>query len=252
MRRAAVVALMIGLMGAGIAQVASARYSDAQPAESRESKVATHRAKVADYYESLKGKTFWLVPAKEMSSGPYPVKVKINFFNRLPQAVDYFEAMNTLSAGLFTLTDTDTFTIIDVSPSLNHYDDVIRDHYFIRVKFSDGREGYTEGGNIFGHVRGASSVDPALKIQMKGFDYVYSTDPALAPKPKASAKIARNAAPKDGVRIGMSGASVLASSWGRPQSVNRTTTASGTREQWVYGAGNYLYFENGVLTAVQN
>ena len=56
-----------------------------------------------------------------------------------------------------------------------------------------------------------------------------------------------------GVRIGMSADAVLAkSSWGKPASVNRTTTAYGTREQWVYKGHNYLYFTNGVLTAIQN
>jgi hypothetical protein len=55
-----------------------------------------------------------------------------------------------------------------------------------------------------------------------------------------------------GVRVGMTKEDVLASSWGRPESVNTTTTVHGTREQWVYGSGNYLYFENGVLTAIQN
>ena len=56
-----------------------------------------------------------------------------------------------------------------------------------------------------------------------------------------------------GARIGMSADTVLKkTSWGQPSSVNRTTTAAGTREQWVYGGGNYLYFTNGVLTAIQN
>lgn len=55
-----------------------------------------------------------------------------------------------------------------------------------------------------------------------------------------------------GVSIGMSQADVLASSWGRPEKVNRTTTATRVREQWVYGSGGYLYFDDGVLTAIQN
>jgi poly-gamma-glutamate capsule biosynthesis protein CapA/YwtB (metallophosphatase superfamily) len=58
---------------------------------------------------------------------------------------------------------------------------------------------------------------------------------------------------KNGVAIGMSAQDVLDSSWGRPESVNRTTTANGIHEQWVYsGSSNFLYFENGVLTAIQN
>ena len=55
-----------------------------------------------------------------------------------------------------------------------------------------------------------------------------------------------------GVRLGMSQQEVLDSNWGRPNQVNSTTTKHGVHEQWVYGQGNYLYFENGVLTAIQN
>lgn len=46
--------------------------------------------------------------------------------------------------------------------------------------------------------------------------------------------------------------------WGKPEKINRhhfTSRVNGaehTREQWVYGDGNYLYFEDGVLTSVQN
>jgi hypothetical protein len=54
-----------------------------------------------------------------------------------------------------------------------------------------------------------------------------------------------------GVRIGMNAADVRASNWGRPRTINRTVTAAGAREQWVY-EGGYLYFENGIVTAIQN
>jgi hypothetical protein len=57
---------------------------------------------------------------------------------------------------------------------------------------------------------------------------------------------------KRGVTIGMTADEVLASSWGKPESVNKTTNSYGTREQWVYGGRNYLYFEDGKLTSIQN
>lgn len=58
---------------------------------------------------------------------------------------------------------------------------------------------------------------------------------------------------RQGVKIGMTAERVLQSSWGRPESVNRTITTRGTREQWVYpGMRNYLYFEDGILTSIQN
>ena len=40
--------------------------------------------------------------------------------------------------------------------------------------------------------------------------------------------------------------------WGKPNKINRTTNNYGTREQWVYDGGGYLYFENDVLVSVQN
>ncbi|MES2685522.1 MAG: hypothetical protein V4706_01805 [Pseudomonadota bacterium] len=58
---------------------------------------------------------------------------------------------------------------------------------------------------------------------------------------------------KPGVKIGMTTDEVLThTSWGEPTRKNTTTTAREVREQWVYGANNYLYFVNGRLTAVQN
>lgn len=55
-----------------------------------------------------------------------------------------------------------------------------------------------------------------------------------------------------GALVGMSKCGALAA-WGRPERVNSTTNQRGTREQWVYGGHrNYLYFEGGRLTTIQN
>ncbi len=40
--------------------------------------------------------------------------------------------------------------------------------------------------------------------------------------------------------------------WGAPKDINKTTGSWGVHEQWVYGMGCYLYFENGKLTAIDN
>lgn len=39
---------------------------------------------------------------------------------------------------------------------------------------------------------------------------------------------------------------------GEPERKNRTTTGNTTREQWVYGNGQYIYIENGSVTAFQD
>lgn len=54
------------------------------------------------------------------------------------------------------------------------------------------------------------------------------------------------------IAIGMTKQEVVQlKDWGRPKSIHKTTTASGINEQWVYGISRYLYFENGVLTTIQ-
>jgi hypothetical protein len=50
--------------------------------------------------------------------------------------------------------------------------------------------------------------------------------------------------------IGMTAEQALAS-WGKPSTNNKTVTASHVHEQWVYGSGQYLYIDNGVLTSFQ-
>ena len=41
-------------------------------------------------------------------------------------------------------------------------------------------------------------------------------------------------------------------SWGEPSEINKSTGSWGVHEQWVYGLGSYLYFENGKLTSIDN
>jgi hypothetical protein len=50
--------------------------------------------------------------------------------------------------------------------------------------------------------------------------------------------------------VGMTPAMVRMS-WGAPEHVNATTTGGGSREQWVYGSGYYVYLEGGRVTSIQ-
>ncbi|MBW9150377.1 hypothetical protein K2F40_15565 [Clostridium sp. CM028] len=52
--------------------------------------------------------------------------------------------------------------------------------------------------------------------------------------------------------IGMTENEVLNSNWGSPKDKNKTTTANGTDEQWVYYNSKYLYFVNGRLETIQD
>jgi hypothetical protein len=52
-------------------------------------------------------------------------------------------------------------------------------------------------------------------------------------------------------QIGMTKEKVEKSRWGKPSKINKTTTKYGVQEQWVYSGGRYVYFEDGVVTAIQ-
>lgn len=52
------------------------------------------------------------------------------------------------------------------------------------------------------------------------------------------------------VKIGMTQEMCLLS-WGAPEDVNSTITNGAKSDQWVYSISSYLYFENGILTAIQ-
>lgn len=51
--------------------------------------------------------------------------------------------------------------------------------------------------------------------------------------------------------IGMTAEEVRNSSWGKPSDINKTTTAYGVHEQWVYSGNRYIYLDDGIVTAIQ-
>ena len=53
------------------------------------------------------------------------------------------------------------------------------------------------------------------------------------------------------VRIGMTRA-MCREAWGSPEDINTMSGSWGVHEQWVYGLSSYLYFENGILSSIQN
>lgn len=52
--------------------------------------------------------------------------------------------------------------------------------------------------------------------------------------------------------IGMTKTEVEKSIWGKPNKINRTKTNYGTYEQWCYNNNKYIYFEDGIVTSIQD
>jgi hypothetical protein len=100
-------------------------------------------------------------------------------------------------------------------------------------------------------LEGPNSLDPAecvgqwWALDMRGKGHTVK-DMSLSDKEEliALSQVVKDMSPK----IGQSKSEVEGGLWGKPNSVNSTTTAAGVREQWIYGPGHYLYFVNDVLT----
>ncbi len=99
----------------------------------------------------------------------------------------------------------------------------------------------------------ADADEKAAEAQAKAAQEAYDSTPAgkaCKGHPDWSADICEVLG-KGHVSIGMDEEQALVG-WGQPDHVNTTTTVLGTHEQWVYDYSSYLYFDNGILTSIQN
>lgn len=100
---------------------------------------------------------------------------------------------------------------------------------------------------------------PKLLDQTSVCTLSWNTDTMLAymntkPKAEESATEKPQIVKKDNPTIGMTPDEVKNSTWGEPSDINKTTTKYGISEQWVYRSSvknKYIYFENGLVTAIQ-
>lgn len=105
------------------------------------------------------------------------------------------------------------------------------------------------GGNlVFQDKPCAGSKEQQTQIREK--QNAYKT--AKYEKEKREADWASRKEPK----LGMTTSQAEKSTWGYPDKTNRTTGVYGVKEQWVYqvrpGLSKYLYFDNGILTTIQD
>ena len=231
-----------------------------------EPKKPTLEEKKAEAMEYL-GKKFQFHPNPSASD-------RIRFYERIPPS-----SHSQDPSYLFTPLTVTTFVVrgVIMAPPVIYAPG--EDEYLLEIEFPDGKVGYvnvvgccglrenTFKGELnnrkeFVQPEGAVASMEELLAKQKKRDEEQARKERLA-KQEAERKqqLAREKAQKENLRraalpaprLGMTRQQVVnESNWGRPYDVHRTTTVSGVREQWVYGDSRYLYFENGVLTAIQD
>jgi len=231
--------------GAAVAQENISPY--ASETDARNYVKAEDNAKLIRKMEVLKGRKFWYKPNLKAT-----------------QRVEFFEPNSTSEAD--ELPSRDIFFVqTETSFTITGYGGGKYGRYYLNVEFPDGKVGRLAvnlSANTFPdkyHV--IKNIYTSSEDFYEFREYIYPSPPQeifaaerkVAVERKArQAKVDAERRARGGVIIGMTPRQVLNSNWGRPSHVNRTTTQHGSREQWVYGGGNNLYFENGKLTAVQN
>jgi hypothetical protein len=207
------------------------------------------REDARSYYNQLVGKTYWYKPG---------VKPPAMFRFRDRLRVD--DGTKMIFGNPVEPRKLITFHIVEALATKKTYG---HDQFNYRVLFEDGTEAfvqaiaflpaYTSGVKPIASwgakhdLASAKDDTQSYVFDVNPLDLIAKDDEQAAAELKAE----KLQAQKGGVRIGMSKKQVLNSSWGEPSDINRTITKAGTREQWVYD-GSYLYFDNGVLTAIQD
>ncbi|WP_141213309.1 hypothetical protein [Janthinobacterium sp. PC23-8] len=215
---------------------AHAQYSSVS--QDRGSLEKTRQLALEADLEKLMGRRFWITP------NPAATRRK-EFISA--------EDDGTFGSEKFVVTEATSFTI----SAFVHkgYQD------YVKITFPDGKMAYLEENILFRSNRREYGIFKDLyrpgDTKFDFIEYILPASPEelrIAEK-KAKAKAASAAAAwkaRGGVRIGMTAKQVRASNWGGPESINRSTGSYGTHEQWVYGGGNYIYFENGIVSSIQN
>lgn len=118
------------------------------------------------------------------------------------------------------------------------------EHEPIRFIFEteDGQTGFCDFNlsdtNVGGILKGGSKPEESFFMEDPFAKYNYDAKTWEAVKNRR-------------IFIGMSKEQVVLS-WGEPNEINRTNTQHSSSEQWVYANYNYVYFENNLVTSIQN
>lgn len=214
--------------------------------------IVRRQAATSEFYQYPIGKKFWIEPKPDDL-----ISSRIAFYKSInPEKSDSWE---------FFIDPIYPEKLVSFTPiayfSAGISNRIGRKQFAYSIKLDNG-ETYYINGERFGIEQGYSYLarDEAVKskwilgVSQIESEKIYTDNPvALREKEeRKKAEKALEAKRRGGVQIGMTKKQVLASNWGEPDSKNTTSTSRKVFEQWVYGNGNYLYFENGVLKTIQN
>jgi hypothetical protein len=214
--------LIAALLGC-CATLACAQY--VTPGEVQRQKDEQQRQRDDNEANAYIGKTFWYVPNPEALN-------RVKFLSAVPAP-----GLNEGDSQFFPISST-SFVVTQVDGIESNYSPLL-DKRYLRIRFPDNKTGYIDVKELTGHMYQGERYEFE--------EYLYPRPPAAIVAERTDSIISpkTRAAP----RIGMTKEQVLASTWGKPNKINKASGTPGAREQWVYGS-RYLYFENSILVGI--
>lgn len=158
------------------------------------------------------------------------------FWYESDQLVSYDEATDEYSS--IDRKKWSPIEIVGVEPAPSH----LTGNAIVLLRTPAGEYGFTDV------VLSGTNISARLRIYNRFQDRFLVEDPRII---YSWSDRVWSAIEQEKVFIGMT-AEQARMSWGDPKDINRTKTAAGSSEQWVYSSGSYLYFKNGKLTTIQN
>jgi hypothetical protein len=141
----------------------------------------------------------------------------------------------------------DAYTSVEVNQLDSVYDNIILDRweYYYYVRTYSGLSGYVEKSNIESKAKIEKRQREAKARDER--NKVLHLNEMIAKYGSVTGKRIADGT----IWIGMTD-KMCRDSWGNPNHLNRTVTANGVHEQWVYDhQSTYIYFEDGICTSYQ-
>lgn len=139
------------------------------------------------------------------------------------------------------------------------YEDILSEEYTIVsvndeivIDLTDGIDFETDTVNRIFRIVDETGKPVSVQNSLNGYEEFISNEFKVFKEEKLELAIKYEEEREDSktIRIGMDSNEVT-ERWGEPLDINQTITQYSTNEQWVYSGNRYLYFEDGILTAIQ-
>ncbi len=189
---------------------------------------------------------YLIIPSKEEKEREYTLEVKKSAYDNYISFIEEVEVVKDVETAIMVIKESEK-----VLNNLSNYNDLGKSYNEFEVgnEYLDVlRKSAVE--NLNAAISAIYDTNITL-AQIESIYHIRESEHVSESNKSILDTILKGFSETRDIHIGMTKELVEFTKWGAPKDINRTTTANGTSEQWVYDDYKYLYFENGILTTIQ-